>query len=105
MGSERHSMNSMKFNEKFLKRNFNEFNDSINRETNKLNTKERDYMIQMAMQRLKIAPMWHDAVARGACYLAGDKFWQLVDCAMKAKKPANYFVGAIGRELSNLHIS
>ena len=45
MGSERHSMNSMKFNEKFLLRNFNEFNDSMNRETNKLNTKERDYMI------------------------------------------------------------
>ena len=96
MGNNRHSM---KFNEKFLKRNFNE---SLKGRTNSLDIKERDYMISAAMRRLNISSQWHDAVARGACYLSGDKFWQLVDSAQnpKIRLKANYFVKAISRELA-----
>ena len=91
--------NSMKFNEKFLKRNFNESSMNSKPATNNLPTQEREYMISTAMRRLGISNQWHDAVARGACYLQGDKYWMLVDCAMKANSPARYVVGAIGKEL------
>lgn len=82
---------SMRFNDKFLKRNFNE---SLNR----LSVKERDYMISTAMKRLKVSAQWHNAVAKGACYLDGARFWELVDIAATKKSPAHYFVACIGRE-------
>lgn len=88
---------SMKINESFLKETSMNINDK--KATNNLDVKERDYMIQTAMKRLGISTQWHDAVARGACYLQGPRFWELVDCAMKARKPANYFVFCIGQEL------
>jgi hypothetical protein len=40
-------------------------------------------------------------VAKGANYLQGDRFWALVDQAMKARKPANYFVFCVNRELES----
>lgn len=91
---------SVKFSEKSLKRDFNEFNESVN--NNRLSVGERDYMISTAMRLLGISPEWHDAVARGANYLDGDKFWQLVDYARspRIRNKARYFVGAIGRELA-----
>ena len=92
MGNNRCSMN---LNEKFLKRNFNE---SLKGRTNNLDTKERDYMISAAMQRLRVEARWHDAVAKGACYLDGTRFWELVDIASTKKSPAHYFVACIGRE-------
>jgi hypothetical protein len=92
MGNNRYSMN---INEKFLKRNFN---GSLKGRTNNLDTKERDYMISAAMQRLRVEARWHDAVAKGACYLDGTRFWELVDIASTKKSPAHYFVACIGRE-------
>ena len=92
MGNNRYSMN---LNEKFLKRNFNE---SLKGRTNNLDTKERDYMISAAMQRLRVEARWHDAVAKGACYLDGTRFWELVDIASTKRSPAHYFVACIGRE-------
>lgn len=92
MGNNKHSM---RFNEKFLKRNFNE---SLKGKTNDLDVKERDYMISAAMRRLHVEPRWHDAIAKGACYLDGVRFWELVDIASTKKSPAHYFVACIGRE-------
>jgi hypothetical protein len=92
-------MKSMKFNEKFLKRNFNE---SLNKGTNTLEVKERDYMIQTAMRRLKISAQWHDAVAKGACYLDGVRFWELVDIASSKNSPARYFVACCCKETAHL---
>lgn len=92
MGNNKHSM---RFNEKFLKRNFNE---SLKGKTNDLDVKERDYMISAAMRRLHVEPKWHDAIAKGACYLDGVRFWELVDIASTKKSPAHYFVACIGRE-------
>lgn len=86
---------SMNISDKFLKRNFN---DSMNR-TNGLAVKERDYMISTAMRRLGISEQWHNAVARGACYLEGAKFWELVDIASSKNSPAHYFVACIGKEI------
>lgn len=77
---------------------------SMSRATNNLSVKERDYMIRSAMVRLRISPQWHDAVAKGACYLQGERFWELVDFAMKAKKPANYFVFCVNKELKTAGI-
>jgi hypothetical protein len=88
---------SMNINESFLKETSMNINEK--KVTNNLDTKERDYMIRTAMKRLGVSAQWHDAVARGACYLQGDRFWELVDHAMKARKPANYFVFCIGKEL------
>lgn len=97
MGGSKTSMNSMTFNEKSLKRDFSEFNDSMN----KYSRDERDYMINKAMRKLNISDKWRKAVARGACYLSGDKFWQLVSCAEspRIKRKSNYFIASIGREL------
>ena len=82
-------------NEDSFKKNLNE---SL-KTTNNLPIKERDYMISTAMRRLHIESKWHNAVARGACYLDGVRFWELVDYAEHARKPANCFVFCIGREL------
>lgn len=97
MEEKEHSLNSMKFNEKSLKRDFNEFNDSMN----EYSRDERDYMIEKAMKKLNISDRWRKAVARGACYLSGDKFWQLVEYAEspRIKSKARYFIAGIGREL------
>lgn len=87
--------NSMRFNESFLKETSMK---SMNK-TNGLATKERDYMISAAMRRLGISDQWHNAVARGACYLDGAKFWELVDIASSKNSPAHYFVACIGKEI------
>ena len=92
MGKTKHSM---RFNEKFLKRNFNE---SLSKVTNSLGVKERDYMIRTAMARLNISSEWHDAVAKGANYLDGVRFWELVDMARSKKSPARWFVACCCRE-------
>lgn len=87
---------SMRINERASKRSFNEINDSM--KTNGLPTNERDYMISAAMQRLGISNEWHNAVAKGACYLDGARFWELVDIASSKKNPARYFVACVCRE-------
>lgn len=87
---------SMNINDKFLKRNFNDINESM--KGNKLSTKERNYMIEAAMRRLDISNEWHDAVAKGACYLDGVRFWELVDIASSKNSPARYFVACVCRE-------
>lgn len=87
---------SMKFNEKPLKRGSMNINESMR--VNDLEVKERDYMIRTAMNRLGISAQWHDAVAKGACYLDGVRFWELVDIAKNAKSPARYFVACVCRE-------
>lgn len=92
MGKNRYSM---KFNEDSSKKNLNE---SMKGKTNGIETKERDYMIQAAMRRLNISSQWHDAVAKGACYLDGPRFWELVDIAKSKKSPARYFVACCCRE-------
>ena len=96
MGKNSTSVRFNEINENSLKR---ESMKSVNRATNNLSVKERDYMIRSAMVRLGVSEQWHDAIAKGACYLRGDRFWELVDCAMKAKKPANYFVACVNKEL------
>lgn len=92
MGNNRYSM---KFNEDSFKKNLNE---SLNGRTNNIDTKERNYMISTAMQRLHISNEWHDAVAKGACYLDGVRFWELVDMARTKKSPARWFVACCCRE-------
>lgn len=92
MGNNRYSMN---INEDSFKKNLNE---SLKGKTNDLDVKERDYMISAAMRRLQVEPRWHDAIAKGACYLDGVRFWELVDIASTKKSPAHYFVACIGRE-------
>lgn len=87
---------SMNLNEDSFKKNLN---DSMKGRTNSLDVKERDYMISTAMRRLRISTQWHNAVARGACYLEGARFWELVDIASTKKSPAHYFVACIGREV------
>ena len=87
---------SMNLNEDSFKKNLN---DSMKGRTNNLDVKERDYMISTAMRRLRISTQWHNAVARGACYLEGARFWELVDIASTKKSPAHYFVACIGREV------
>jgi hypothetical protein len=82
---------SVNISEKFLKRNFNE-------SLNGLPVKERDYMIETAMRRLGISEQWHNAVAKGACYLDGARFWELVDIASTKKSPAHYFVACVCKE-------
>ena len=92
MWNNRYSMN---INEDSFKKNLNE---SLKGKTNDLDVKERDYMISAAMRRLHVEPKWHDAIAKGACYLDGVRFWELVDIASTKKSPAHYFVACIGRE-------
>ena len=93
MGNNRYSMN---ISEDSFKKNLNE---SLKGRTNNLDTNERNYMISQAMKRLHVESRWHDAIARGACYLDGARFWELVDIASRKKSPANYFVACIGREI------
>jgi hypothetical protein len=92
MGKNRYSMN---INEDSFKKNLNE---SLKGRTNNLDTDERNYMIDQAMKRLQVESRWHDAIAKGACYLDGVRFWELVDIASTKKSPAHYFVACVCRE-------
>lgn len=92
MGNKR---TSMRINEDSFKKNLNE---SLKGRTNNLDVKERNYMITTAMARLRVESRWHDAIAKGANYLDGARFWELVDIASTKKSPAHYFVACIGRE-------
>lgn len=87
---------SMIFNESFLKETSMK---SLNK-TNGLAVKERDYMISAAMRRLGVSNQWHNAVAKGACYLDGARFWELVDIASSKNSPAHYFVACISKEVA-----
>lgn len=98
MGKNRYSMKSMNINEDSFKKNLNEINESLKDKTNNLDVDERNYMIRTAMTRLRISSEWHDAVAKGACYLDGVRFWELVDIASSKKSPAKYFVACCCRE-------
>lgn len=92
MGKNRYSV---RFNEDSSKKNLNE---SLYRKTNTIDIKERDYMIRTAMRRLGISSEWHDAVAKGACYLDGVRFWELVDIATSKRYPDRWFVACCCRE-------
>jgi len=88
---------SMRFNEDSFKKNLNEINESMKGRTNNLDVDERNYMIRTAMQRLHISSEWHNAVAKGACYLDGVRFWELVDMARTKNSPAKWFVACCCR--------
>lgn len=99
MGKKRYQMNQMTSNERFLKKSSNDNQMNHMNGTNHLSVKERDYMIRTAMSRLSIDSQWKPAVARGANYISGDKFWSLVDYATKAKCPARYFIKCLNKEM------
>ena len=99
MGNRRYQMNQMTSNERFHKKSSN---DNQMKGTNHLKAKERDYMINTAMKRLGISDEWRPAVARGANYIPGERFWSLVDYATKARKsPARCFIKCINNEMFN----
>lgn len=67
--------------------------------TNGLNVKERDYMIQKAQKLLHISDDWLGSVKAAANYLSGPRFWELVEISQSKRKPANYFIFCINKEL------
>ena len=102
MGNRRYQMNQMISNERFLKKSSNDNQMNHMKGTNHLKVKERDYMINTAMKRLGISDEWRPAVARGANYIPGERFWSLVDYATKARKsPARCFIKCINNEMFN----
>lgn len=84
-------------NEKFLKETSSE--NHMNKWTNHLSVKERDYMIAKVIEGLGIIKQYRPAVAKAANYIDGDRFWQIYEYAQKAHSPARYFIKAINREL------